>query len=116
MSDARRVMEQAAQYIADHPHRFDFHENDIPVVGYGNTACALGWAGYFQQNVFRRMRNWFSLSPRLDDVATALGFQNEGDFYFAMNRACEKHVHRRHWTTDAHACAATMREVAKERA
>jgi hypothetical protein len=116
MSDARRVMEQAAQYIADHPHRFKFFNNGIPVVGLGSTGCALGWAGYFQQNIFKRVRGWFSLKHQLDDVAVSLGYKNEGEFYFEMNRVCERHVHRRHWTKDARACAATMRELAQERA
>lgn len=110
MSDARRVIEQAAQYIADHPHRFHFHENQIPIVGYGTRGCALGWIGYFRFNFFSRL---FGLR-NLDCVAKKLGFKNEGEFYFKMNRICENHIYRRHWTTDPMACAATMRELAQE--
>jgi hypothetical protein len=120
MSDARRVIEQAAQYIADNPHDFNFQNPFIPRrQGRVRGGCALGWIGYFQEqrkNFFARL---FARRRSLDEVARSLGFASETTFYNAMTEktgstANNRWGYTRSWQNNAYLAVKGMREIAKE--
>lgn len=113
MSKAREAILQAAAYIERHPEKFEFFNGEIPKRQFGQTGCALGWAGYYMNKARPWWQRLFGLNRvrGLERVAQLAGFPDDGVFYGWMDRASAKH--KSGWRKNPEVAARYMRQYAE---